>query len=48
MGCLDQSREYLLWWESHRDRWVAVPVIREGGVIVESEYDDRVIVDVSA
>lgn len=45
---LDRSREYLLWYESRHRRWVAVPVIREGGVFVESEYEGHVIIDLSA
>jgi hypothetical protein len=45
MRHLDRAREYLMWYEAHRDRWVAVPVSREGGVIMDSEYDLVVVLD---
>lgn len=45
MRHLDRAREYLMWYETHRERWVAVPVNREGGVIIDSEYDLVVVLD---
>lgn len=42
MTKLDRDLEYLLWFERHRDRWVAVPLARHGPLIIESEYGDAV------
>lgn len=42
MTKLDRDLEYLLWFERHRDRWVAVPLARNGPLIIESEYGDAV------
>jgi hypothetical protein len=42
MRRLDRSREYLLWYERHRERWVAVPIAREGAFI-ETDYASVVV-----
>lgn len=35
---LQPTREYLLWWETHKDRWVAAPVVRSGAILTEVDY----------
>ena len=45
---LDHTLEYLFWYESHRRRWIAVPVIREGNLILETDYDKVVSLDLDA
>jgi hypothetical protein len=41
---LDRAREYLLWYETHRRRWVAVPTTREG-MLFDVEYALLVVLD---
>lgn len=41
---LQPEREYLLWWENHRDRWVAAPVVRAGGILADIDYHRAVTV----
>jgi hypothetical protein len=42
---LDHNLEYLLWYESQRQRWVAVPVIREGNLILDADYAEVIGLD---
>jgi hypothetical protein len=44
MRRLDRSREYLLWYETHRERWVAVPMRREG-VLFDTDYALLVVLE---
>lgn len=45
MSLLDRSSEYLVWYEHHRDRWIAAPIERFGDIIIECDYTDRVVLD---
>jgi len=38
MGELSPENEYLVWYDQRRRRWIAMPISRVGGVIIESEY----------
>lgn len=42
MNTLDRNQEYLLWFEWHRDRWIALPIDRHGPLIATGEYVDAV------
>lgn len=42
MRKLNRDLEYLLWFEPHRERWVATPIVRHGPMILDSEYTDAV------
>lgn len=42
MAKLDRELEYLLWYESHRERWIATPVVRNGPMLIDTEYGDAV------
>jgi hypothetical protein len=45
MRRLNRFLEYLLWYEDHRQRWVAVPIAREGDLVLEADYGDVVLLD---
>lgn len=42
MGKLNHDLEYLLWYETHRERWVATPMARNGPMILDADYSEAV------
>lgn len=44
MSALDRSHEYLLWYEFHNERWVAIAVQRNGAVVELTDYPSAVLV----
>lgn len=42
MPALERSREYLLWYEFHNERWVAIPIARTGSVVELANYPTAV------
>lgn len=42
MPALDRSREYLLWYEFHNERWIAIPIVRSGSVVELANYPSAV------
>jgi hypothetical protein len=46
MRRLNRFLEYLLWYEEHRERWVAVPIVREGDLLLDTDYGESVMLDI--
>jgi hypothetical protein len=42
MQALERSREYLLWYEFHNERWIAIPIVRNGSVVELASYPTSV------
>jgi hypothetical protein len=42
MPVLERSREYLLWYEFHNERWVAIPIVRAGSIVDLATYPTAV------
>lgn len=41
---LQPDREYLLWWETHRNRWVAAPIVRVRDVLRDVDFPAAITV----